>query len=281
MGPRQRLVLWSSLAFVVALVFLTLSDGIASLFTGAPQPRIPELPKPLPIRFEPEEVDLGFQSVCQPPKVLSQAARVINDGTVPISVVHWSASCGCTSSDLPEQFTLEPGGTLEFSLSVEPWGVWGSKAQTIQTIVEAPGESVRPGPRITVTMEVGGSLHPVPGVVRRFLAGSMEGFDHDHGEMLIVSEDGAPFSVRSADPPCVECSESGPPPQWTLRWAWKDIDAWAGAGREPLSRDGRVIYAESGVWTRASLAVHTDRADCGSIYVTIINVGAELENDAE
>lgn len=271
---RVRVGVLAIVLLGAVLGVLAVGDSIPwHLLSSATPPRVRPAAAPTKVTIAPERIDFGFHSYCERPELLSQQVTITNTGVSLASVVHWSASCGCTTSDLPETFELTPGGSRVFTASVDPWGAWGRKSQSIQFIVDEAEVGTHPGPRVVLEVEVGGPLHPAPGLLRRppadaqeVFEGEMESKPWERGEGLIVSEDGLPFRITAVNVPCVRLTEQGPPPQWNFEFEWSELDAWA------KDQDGGIVeYDDGGRWTRVILVFSTDRADCPSLHVAVLN----------
>ncbi len=285
---RQRLVLWSTLAGVLAIALLCAGDLVAWLFEGNRAPHRPQLAFSPPLmRIVPSEADLGAVSPCGDMHELSQPAAIINDADVPLRVVHWSPSCGCTVSDLPEEFTVAPGESVAFTVRVDPWGSWGDRTQSIQLMVDEAGLPVRPGPKILLRYSVGGTMHPAPGVVRRVLRGTeipapstgatpgAPRLSPDGGQTVLASEDGSAFEITGSDPSTTAIEWHDTPIRATLTWDWASVDTWAAAGKDSLMAQGRVEYDPDGRWVRARAIVSTNREDCTHVVIMLVNIEAD------
>ncbi len=288
LSQRQRLILWSTVAGALAIALLFAGDLVAWMFEGNRAPDRPQLAFSPPLmRIVPSEADLGAVSPCGDMHDLSQPATIINDASVPLRVVHWSPSCGCTVSDLPEEFTVAPGESIAFTARVDPWGSWGDRTQSIQLMVDEAGLPVRPGPKILLRYSVGGDMHPAPGVVRRVLrgmelpaqtAGETPGaprLSPDGGQTVLASEDGSAFEVTGSDPPTESIEWHDTPIRATLTWGWEDIDTWAAENREMLLAQGRAEYDPDGRWVRARATVSTSREGCTQVVIMLVNVEAD------
>ena len=269
----------ATVVMVVAIVVLS-SDTLLLMTLGAPSPRVPGPVEPPPrMSIQPPEVDLGLWTPCEVPRILSTRAELVNDGETLLRVIHWSATCGCTSSDLPPSFDIAPGERRAFTATIEPWVSWGGKTQTIQFIVEEEGKSARPGPPLELKFEVGGSMHPAPGLVRR-----VTGEETDCGRMILVSEDNEPFSILASDPPCIASEEAAPSFQQTLSWDWTAIDAYAAqhCSDPDMAEDSdsghlpNFSFDADGYWTRIVARITTDRADCPIVFLVLENLDRSI-----
>lgn len=271
---RVRIGIATVLALAAVAALLAVGDSFPwALLSSEPTPRPQPAAIPTKVTVSPATVDFGYRSYCAPPEVLSRQVAVTNTGASPASVVHWSASCGCTTSDLPESFDLAPGESRTFTATMDPWGGWGHKSQSIQFIVDEVEGGTRPGPRLELEVDLGGALHPVPGIVRRpppdareALEGAVEGEPWERFEGLVVSEDGLPFRITGSNVPCVRLTEQGVPPQWNIEFRWDDFDAWAG-----IDGTGIVERDADGRWSRVILVLATDRGECPALHIAIHN----------
>jgi len=215
------------------------------------------------LRISPEKIDLGTVSQCKP---MPQVEIVLtNDGTEPVKVVGWIATCSCVEPELTEGLTIAAGDFVKVPVRLHPLGL-GGKSQRLDFRLEgnARGGSVR------IDYVIDSPILPMPVMVVR-----PDAYDTKVVDLERVDADGndlyEKFAVRGIEPPVARFVGSNADGHAAIEVDFKAIDALA-EGADP--RDERFTWetvAGRRTWKTMELVVATDCAACEALRIRIRN----------
>lgn len=223
--------------------------------------------EPSKLRLSTERIDLGTISHCEGARTFE--LLMTNDGTEPITVSGWRATCSCVSPNGKGGFAVLPGETTALPIRVEPQGA-GGKSQRIDFRIDG---SIG-GPRVRIDYVVASVIRPRPSVVMRPTKGTLAIVDLERS-----APDGAfieeAFLILGTVPQVAKVFDV--PPSMGLGLGGIEIDFAAidalakleGVGGDPAFEWETTA---SGVrWKSLDLVVRTDLPACSEVHVTIKN----------
>lgn len=235
---------------VVVLSLLAAIGGVVYLVMQAPPPPPPRMVV-APVRIEPSSFDLGEISQCDEPITLK--ARLVNDGDQPLHLNQVIALCGCTVPELKTPLRLEPGGTHDFIVTLDPWSATGARTQRVEFIYVEAGRA----PPLSISYDNNSPLRTHPGGAHR---------QPDSDLILrITADDGQPFLIESVVPDVSEPWILTPSPETNLTVDWTRVDDAARDHPEHFEFDA------DGKWKRGVLTIGTSRKDCAFVRVRLYN----------
>ena len=273
-GPTTTLVVAAALTLLGLSVYLngpgggSAPDAATPGTTGGGIPGGIARPRGEPrtvqkLRISPERIDLGAVSQCRP---MSPVEVVLtNDGTEPVKVVGWIATCSCVEPGLEEGVTIAAGDFIKVPITVHPLGL-GGKSQRLDFRLEgnARGGSLR------IDYFIESPILPMPVMVVR-----PDAFDTKVVDLERVDADGndlyEKFAVKGIEPPVARFVGSNADGHAAIEVDFKAIDALAEATdpRDPMftweTTAGRRI------WRTMELTVATDCALCERLQIRIRN----------
>jgi len=236
-------------AFVVVLL-VAVTGGIIYILVNAGPPPPPRMVL-APVNVEPAHVDLGVVTQCD--DLIRVPARLVNTSDKPMHLSQVIGRCGCTVPDLETPSKLEPGGSIDFVVTLDPWAAPGPHTQQIDFIYAEAGRA----PPMQISYDVQSPLRLSPGGA------------HRHAEaqavLKLTADDGAPFLIQSVDPPVCEQWIRTPTSETHLTIDWALVDDAAKQRPELFEFD------DDGRWKRGKIAVRTNRDGCPAIYLRVYN----------
>ena len=220
------------------------------------------------LRVSPEKLDLGTISQCGP---LPTGEIVLsNEGSEPVKVVGWAATCSCVSPELDSGLVIESGGLVKVPIHVDPLGL-GGKSQRIDFRLE--GNSRGGGVRVDYRVE--SAIIPTPVLVVR-----PDGADSKVIDLDRVDADGNPvaekFVIRAIEPPVARYVGTLEDGHAALDIDFKAIDRLA-EGFAATAAKGRAggfewqTTAGTTRWKALDLLVETDCPSCERLRIRVRN----------
>jgi hypothetical protein len=245
-----------------------------------PPPATPPAPPKGALTVSPGDVDIGKIGHChEPPR---QRITLTNTLAVPLRIVEWKSTCGCTSPlGIVPGSILAPKERREIELRIDPYGR-GMKRQRIDFL----GEARTLLGSVVIDYEIVSPVHADP-----------SSFVRSRGEaatIALIAADDQPFRVVSADPPVI--SVVGDPEEEssfvTIALDWKALDAHlaktAKAALKPaakpaappptMPKDAPAAAAKvpaTSTWKTTLITIETNREDCPTIHLLVKNLGGE------
>lgn len=242
-----------AVAIFISIVVVLLLGAIGAtvyVIMQMPPPPPPRIAV-VPVEVEPGLVDLGV--VSQGGEPISIPVRLVNTGDQAFNLVQVIPACECTVPDLRLPIRLEPGGTTEFVVTLDPWGAVGARSQKVEFIY---AESPR-SPSFRATYEVKPGLRTVPGAAHRRA--------DDEAVVRVTADDGRRFEIKAIDPPVVRDWVRTPTSDTSLVIDWALVDAAAESHR------GRFDFAPDGTWKRGIITITTTREEEPSLHLRVYN----------
>jgi hypothetical protein len=214
------------------------------------------------LRISPETLDLGVVSQCGPRG--DYEIVLSNDGTEPIRITGWVATCSCIRPELAENATIAPGGLLKVPVRIDPLGS-GAKRQRLDFRIDgnARGGSVR------IDYEVASAIVPMPVLVVR-----PEVVDTKVVDLERVDASGAAladrFAVIAFEPPVARVVGTAGEGHVAFEIDFKAIDAIAAEnpGSPLFEWDARGATPR---WKAFDLEIATDSQNCPQLRVRVRN----------
>ena len=225
-----------------------------------PERREKDPPMRAALQISPGKIELGTISLCRP--VPPVEIVLSNEGSSPVKVVGWVATCACVAPDVSEDFEVPARGFVKVPVRIDPQGL-GPKSQRLDFRLEgnARGGSVR------IEYIVEGSIVPVPVVAVRPDAADTKIID-----LWRIDEQGKPleqkFTVRSVEPPVAKFIGTVGDGHAAIEVDYNAIDRLAesqGAGFEWQVR------GETRRWRSLEIAIETDCESCPTMRMRVRN----------
>lgn len=240
------------IALVVTLLVVAVG-GVVWLVMRAPPPPPPRRTL-AEVTADPEVAELGVISQCDGPVQLT--ARLVNHGSKPYHLVQVIAACGCTVPDIKTPARIEPGGHLEFLVTLDPWGNEGSRKQRVDFVYA----EVERAPPFFIDYEVRSPLATRPGAAHRA---------NDPGTVIRISaNDAKTFVVTAIEPAVVDDWVRTPTAETHLTVDWEMVDEAA------IKEPSHFEFDDEGRWKRGLITVRTDREGCEAVRFRVYNRGS-------
>lgn len=211
-----------------------------------------------PVRVEPSTIDLGPISQCD--KAIMVKAKLINEGDQPFHVTQVVTSCGCTVPELKTPLRLDPGGSHEFMVTLDPWNAAGPRSQRIDFIYAETGRA----PPLTINYDVVSPIRTHPGGGKR---------QPDTNLIVrITADDGEPFLIERVVPEVAEEWIRTPSPETHLTIDWWRVDQMATEHPEHFEFDA------DGRWKRGIITIGTSRKGCSDLKFRLYNISGTKED---
>jgi hypothetical protein len=192
-------------------------------FERGPSPnRQPTWP---PLEFQPVEMNFG---VLDPGTAGQGVTRVWNTGDKPLRILKSITSCGCTSAQDLSGRTIPPGGSIDFTTTMEMKSGLGDKMEKVTIFFEGYGNT-----QVVYfyKAEVSRAVRAIP----PYMTADDRGRPILSGELVLEARDGRAFRVLAAHGRAPEFvgfdpARDQPAARYTIRW---DITPEHQAGAVP------------------------------------------------
>lgn len=220
------------------------------------------------LRISPEKLDLGTISQCGP--LPTGEVVLSNEGSEPVKIVGWAATCSCVSPELDGGVVLEPGALIKVPIHVDPLGL-GGKSQRIDFRLE--GNSRGGGVRVDYRVE--SAIIPTPVLVVR-----PDGSDSKVIDLDRVDLDGNPvaekFVIRAIEPPVARFVGTLEDGHAAIDIDFKAIDRLAEgfSATATSGRTGGFAWQTTGGttrWKALDIFVETDCPSCERLRIRVRN----------
>ena len=171
------------------------------------------------VTVEPQRLDLGEIATGEKGK---GTVTLTNGGKAAVVLTKCKTSCGCTTANCPEGQTIEPGGTVEVSISLDGGQVARTLTKTVTFLIEN-----HPPVQMQVSAKSIAFVNCEPQRLDPDL--------HPDGLVTISCTDGTPFKIESMYPPVVTEFAAEAKTSHEVRIDWE-------AYREAGYRQRRIVF---------------------------------------